>query len=400
MTDGVVAGWRSPIRELVVKLHERCNLACDYCYMYEAADQGWRGRPRTMAEATLARLAWRLAEHAGRHAIEEVRVVLHGGEPMLVGLDGISLAVNSFVDAMPAGTRVSFAIQTNGLLLDEAFLRLFRRHGIRVGVSIDGDRGATDRHRRHADGRGSYDAVVRGIGLLSKPGYREIYGGLLCTVDVRNDPVDTYLSLLTHNPPVVDFLLPHGNWVFPPPELADRTAGSTHPRTPYADWLIAIFDRWYQAPRRETGIRLFDSVIALLLGGASDTEAVGLGIPGSIVVETDGSIEGNDALKTTGPAGGATGLTIFAQSFDDVLAHAPVAAARMGFGGLGPACQRCDVVSVCGGGLYAHRFSADEGFLRPSVYCADLYRLVGHIRTTIRADLRSRLRTPSGTAVA
>ncbi len=42
----------------------------------------------------------------------------------------------------------------------------------------------------------------------------------------------------------------------------------------YADWLIAIFDRW-QAAGRPVGIRTFDSIISTLTGGDSLTEALG-----------------------------------------------------------------------------------------------------------------------------
>ena len=34
------------LREFIVKVHSRCDLSCDYCYMYEMADQSWRSRPR------------------------------------------------------------------------------------------------------------------------------------------------------------------------------------------------------------------------------------------------------------------------------------------------------------------------------------------------------------------
>lgn len=39
-------GWRpAPFQQFVLKLHSRCNLACDYCYVYQMADQTWRSRP-------------------------------------------------------------------------------------------------------------------------------------------------------------------------------------------------------------------------------------------------------------------------------------------------------------------------------------------------------------------
>jgi len=48
--------------------------------------------------------------------------------------------------------------------------------------------------------------------------------------------------------------------------------------------------------------------------------------------------------------------------------------------GLSQDCQKCPVVSSCGGGLYAHRFRSDSGFDNPSVFCADLLKLVTHVR--------------------
>jgi len=45
----------------------------------------------------------------------------------------------------------------------------------------------------------------------------------------------------------------------PPPCGDPRQAG-----TPYAGWLIAIFHSWY--PKPQTGIRLFDEIMQLLLG--------------------------------------------------------------------------------------------------------------------------------------
>ena len=375
------------VRELVIKLHERCNIACDYCYMYEAADQHWRHRPVAMSPEVVDWAARRLAEHAQLHGLPHVRVVLHGGEPLLAGPAGIERTVENFRSAMPPGTRVSFAVQTNGLLLTERVLTVLRRQTVRVGVSLDGDRAANDRHRRDGAGRSTYEAAVSAIGRLRQDDNRAIYGGLLCTVDVRNDPLATYDMLLAHEPPRIDFLLPHGNWTYPPPGLDPRPTATTA----YADWLIAIFDRWYDAPRRETRIRLFDSLISLLLGGPSETEAVGLGQPAVVVVESDGSIEASDALKTTGPAGGATGLTVRANTLDDALAHPLIAEARQGLASLGPECRRCPAVRVCGGGLHAHRYSAGRGFARPSVYCADLFRLIGHIRARLEADI-ARLR--------
>ena len=67
----------------------------------------------------------------------------------------------------------------------------------------------------------------------------------------------------------------------------------------YGNWLIAVFDRWYSARRVETRVRLFESVISLLLGGQGTSEPVGLSPVCAVVIETDGDIEQIDSLKTT-----------------------------------------------------------------------------------------------------
>jgi uncharacterized protein len=384
-------GWRPiPFREFVVKLASRCNLACDYCYVYEMADQSWQSTPMVMAEETIAQLGRRISEHATRHGTESLRVVLHGGEPLLAGAARIRHAAAGLRAAVPAGTRLELGIQTNGVLLDEELLGVLGEHRIRVGVSIDGDAASHDRHRRHRDGRGSFAGTAKALRLLAQPAHRELYSGLLCTIDLANDPVGVYEALLDFAPPAVDFLLPHGNWETPPPGLPALTlpGPAVHgSATPYGDWLVAIFDRWYAAPRQETHVRLFEEIINLLLGGASRSEQVGLSPVALIVVDTDGSLQQVDTLKSSYAGAPYTGLNIFDHPLDAALHHPSVVTRQLGLRALGEQCRGCRIVRVCGGGHYAHRYRPGEGFTSPSVYCLDLQRLIDHIGQRLRSDL-------------
>lgn len=375
-------GWRPiPFQEFILKIHGTCNLACDYCYVYESADQSWASRPVTMPESTVARVADRIAQHAERHGLASVDVVLHGGEPLMAGRHRIDAMARLLRGAVPSTCRVDISLQTNGTLLNERMLDVLASHGIGVAVSVDGDGAAHDRHRRYANGRGSHQAVQRGLALLTDR-YRPLFRGLLCTVDLANDPVDTLEALLESGPPQVNFLLPHGSWSEPPPHLTLPRDGGT----PYADWLIPVFDRWALAPGA-TGVRLFQEIMNLLLGGHSESEGIGLSPVAMLVIDTDGSLQQVDSLKTSFAGAPETGLTVFDHDFDLALAHPGVVARQIGLAALSDTCMACDVRDICGGGNYVHRFRAGDGYHNPSVYCDDLRKLIRHISGAFERQL-------------
>ncbi|HEV2371299.1 MAG TPA: FxsB family cyclophane-forming radical SAM/SPASM peptide maturase [Streptosporangiaceae bacterium] len=378
-------GWRpTPFREFIVKIHSRCDLACDYCYMYEMADQSWRDRPRSMTYEIAKHAALRIGEHARHHRLRDISVILHGGEPLLAGPQLMSYLVTAVRDEAGSEVTVDASVQTNAVGLDDSYLRLFSDLGVTVGVSLDGAENAHNRHRRFRSGRGSHAAVTAALHRLAKPQYRHLFNGLLCTIDLRNDPITTYEALLDFQPPKIDFLLPHGTWAVPP---AGRVPGSRD--TPYADWLITIFDYWYPAAR--TRIRLFEEIMSLLLGGSSSSEMVGLSPSTLIVIETDGSLEQGDVLKAAYHGAPATGLHVIQDRLDDALLLPGVAARQLGKRALSAECRACRIHRVCGGGFYAHRYRPGSGFANPSVYCPDLMRLIDHIRSVVQADINRHL---------
>ncbi|MFI6105605.1 radical SAM/SPASM protein FxsBH, inactivated beta-hydroxylase extension form [Streptomyces sp. NPDC051310] len=370
-----------PFREIVLKVHSRCDLACDHCYVYEHADQSWRTRPRAISDEAISRTALRLAEHAEKHALPSVSVILHGGEPLLAGPARLRRVCEELTRTLAPRTALDLRIHTNGLQLGPRYLDLFDEYGVRVGISLDGDKAANDRHRRFADGRSSHPLVLKAVALLHQDRYRHLDLGLLCTIDVANDPVAVYEALAALEPPRIDFLLPHATWEDPPP----RPDGSP---TAYADWILTVFDRWNDEGR-PMPVRLFDSVLSTLSGGPSLTESLGLAPTDLVVVETDGTLEQVDSLKSAYEGAAATGFDVFRHSLDDVAAHPGVRIRQLGLAGVGDTCRRCPVVRSCGGGLYTHRYRADSGFGNPSVYCADLEALIRGIEDRTAAQTAS-----------
>jgi len=378
------------ITQIVLKVHSRCNLACDYCYVYESVDQSWRKQPQAMAPRIVESVGRRISEHAQRHALPKVYVTLHGGEPLLLGLSGLRDVVRMLRQSVGESTTLEIGLQTNGVLLDEQIARYALDEGIRIGISLDGGRLANDRHRRYAHGGSSYDQVVAAANLMAADPYRAVYAGMLATVDPANDPVQLFHDLQALDPGRTDLLLPHATWEHPPP--ASRPA-----RTVYGDWLVAFFDPWYDAPP-VIGVRLFEEIMHALLGGTSTAEAVGLSAPASIVVETDGSFERSDILKIAYEGAPGTGYSVIDHSLEDVLRHPAVRAGAAGKASLSRTCQECPIVAACGGGLYPHRYRPENGFDNPSVYCHDLGHLINHIDERMQADLAARRAATAPTA--
>jgi uncharacterized protein len=182
--------------------------------------------------------------------------------------------------------------------------------------------------------------------------------------------------LADFEPPAVDFLLPHATWDTPPPGREDG-------RTPYADWLAAVYAAW-KADGRRVPVRIFDSIAATTRGGASGAESLGLEASDLLVIETDGSLEQADSIKITFDGAPATGLALSAHSLNEAAAHPAVRARQQGLAGVSETCRQCPVVTSCGGGLYAHRYRSATGFDNPSVYCADLEKIITHIRADLR----------------
>ncbi|MFS4097894.1 FxsB family cyclophane-forming radical SAM/SPASM peptide maturase [Streptomyces sp. AF1A] len=368
-----------PFGQFIVKVHGHCNLACRYCYVYEGPDTTWSTRPAAATPEVLERTAARIAEHARAHGLSALSVVLHGGEPLLAGVVALGRFTDRVRELVPAGCAVQATVQTNATLLTAERLTALARHRIGVGISLDGGRAAHNARRVYRSGRPSWPAAVRGTRLVRER-FPQAYAGILAVVDPTLDPVGTYESLLALGPPALNLLLPHGNWTRPPPHWsADRPV--------YGRWLSAVFDRWWDTGRRETRVRLFEECIGLLLGLPAATEQIGLAPFATVVVETDGSIEQADSLKSAYDGAAYTGLDVFRHSFDEALRHPAIAARQSGAAALAAECRACPLLTVCGGGQYAHRYRAGHGFGHPSVYCADLQHFIRHVAGRLTAQV-------------
>lgn len=365
------------IGTFVWKVASRCSLNCSYCYVYNGGDSTWRQQPALMSPGVARQAARRVREYCDAHALPEVVVNFHGGEPLLGGVPHLAMVTAALRGAFAGSeTRVSTAVQTNALHFTAQVGDFLLEEGLGVYVSLDGPPEVNDRHRLDRRGRPSSSRVEEGLALLTAPPYRDAFCGFLCVVDPDSDPEAVVRYLLGYAPPSLDFLLPLYNHDTFPPERRGRCG----------EWLVRAFDAWFDSGTRSR-VRGFDRILATLcrLPGAGPLAE---GRTDAVIVETNGAIEADDTLKTAYHGAAALGCNVFDHGFDAVADHPAVRRGSQGVESLAAECRACPVVRVCGGGHVSHRYGGGS-FDRPSVYCGDLQRIIGHAAGRLRAQLRA-----------
>lgn len=358
-----------PIDALVVKLAARCNMACSYCYWFR--DPSVMALPKRMTEDVAARLVDRLREHILRHRLDRFTLVLHGGEPLLFGKAPF-LRLGLAVEALAAetGCDVRLCITTNGLLIDEDWVLLFIRFRVAVTLSLDGPADLHDRVRFDLRGRPTHARTVAALDRMRALGQEP---GILAVADPSGDPG----ALLDHF--VTELGLMELDVLIPDATADDAPA-------PIAPFFIGLFDHWWNT-YAEAGvrIRLFDAIIAGLVGASSGVESIGYGPVRAATISSDGAIEAHDVCRITGLAG--AGLNLAVDAIDDIRATEAWRAILDASLDLAPACRTCPWAQVCGGGHIASRWSRDNGFANASVYCSDLKAIISHVWARVSPDL-------------
>ena len=263
------------IDTVLLKVASRCNIDCAYCYVYHLGDLGWSRQPKQMSRQTCAAVAEALCDLTYGDG-QQFAVVLHGGEPLLLGKDGLGYVVSTLRRALPAACAIS--IQTNGTLITSEILDLCADNGVTLSLSLDGPRHIHDQNRVGFDARGTFGRVMEGLERLrSHPAGQQLFTGILAVVDPTSDPIEVYSFFKELDPPSLDFIYRDGNHSRFPPGKASSSS------TEYGCWMATLFAA-YAADDNPIRIRILDDMVKLILGGSGSKDGIGLTDYGLLVV--------------------------------------------------------------------------------------------------------------------
>lgn len=146
-------------------LSEQCNLRCKYCF-----ELGKHNNSKMSNEVIIQSLNYLFhnAENQNiKHEDKYVHVILFGGEPLL-NPDGVETLLKTAKE-LQEKTKIKFtsSLITNGTIMTPQIERIFTEYhkelNLMVQISLDGIKEAHDLNRVTADGKGTFDKILKNI---------------------------------------------------------------------------------------------------------------------------------------------------------------------------------------------------------------------------------------------
>jgi len=366
------------VNSFIVKIASRCNLNCSYCYIYNKGNESWKNQPKFISDEVFRETIFKIKKHCFKNEQWYVSICFHGGEPTLIGHKKINEWSNFIRKTLSPDIEVEILIQTNGVLINKEWVDVFKNNNIQLGISLDGPKEYHDKYRVNHKGEGSFDSIKRAIDILYKNDYPF---GVLCVLPISSDPISLHSFFCNLNPIQINYLFP--DFTHNQRSFIENMYGET----PLADFIIPIFDYWCINNSNDLEVPLFSDIIKLILGGEGFLDIFGNGALSYIFIETNGDFEGLDVLKICNNNSTFTGLNIRFNEFSDLLklstSHSDIILGNI----LPPfQCNGCSEFETCKGGYLPHRFSLENGFNNPSVWCKDIKKIFLHVRDKFGVD--------------
>ncbi|MBR7781852.1 radical SAM protein [Undibacterium luofuense] len=375
--------------QVILKVSERCNLACTYCYYFYAGDDTYAKRPPVMKESTAEEVADFLNQGVRDLGISRVLIAFHGGEPLLLKPERFRFFCDIFRRKLNH-VQLGFQVQTNAVLINDEWIATFQEYEVNVGISIDGGEQENDKFRIANNGKGSYNEVVAGLRKVqaATQGVRALSAP--STISVINAAFD-YRKIFKHLHE--DLGVEQISFLFPDVQHDTGLPFNT-PAERYGEILCQIFDAWIETGA-QAKVRQIDRLLSFFqqineVSIPSNSSGQGLGTQ-IIVVQSDGELSLDDSYMVALEWRQSQKTPHVAQTSLETYLAQPVFADIDAYRAKLPStCKSCCWSRVCRGGDLENRYSKLNGFDNPSVFCDGLKKFYTHVTKYLIANGYSR----------
>lgn len=355
--------------EAVLKVTERCNINCTYCYMFNKESDLYLSKPKQIALDTVSLVADFLVRSAQETEAETIRIIFHGGEPMMMKLVDFDELCRVLVEKIAPFAQVQFSMQTNAMLVTDGWVDLFSKYRINVGVSLDGDKQANDMFRLDHVGKSTYNRVLSGVKILFDAADQNKIPppAVLCVIDPKQSGkkmFDHFVKKIGFT--WIDFLLPIDTLDSLPSD-ADEGVGR---------YLIEVFDAWNELGDKNITVRFFDNFYTYMTGyirtsGERVEKARNHLI---ITIESDGKFGPDDTLRIVSDK--YFDFDVRTHSLHEYLEAPEIKAINLASSTPASECLDCAWVKYCvsgaSNGRVVNRYSSSSMYNKKSGLCVGL----------------------------
>ncbi|MCL4231866.1 MAG: anaerobic sulfatase maturase [Dehalococcoidia bacterium] len=360
-----------PLSVMFKTVSTDCNLDCHYCY-YRESLQGSRAQRRIENEV-LERFIPEYMEYVAD--VRQANIAWQGGEPTLAGLPFFQRVVQMQEQHAAPGTVISNAIQTNAVLVDDAWGTFFAQYAFLVGVSLDGPQEIHDQMRIRRGGQGSFRDVMRGIEVLRR---YNVDLNILCVLGPHNiERVGDLMRFFRGEGFSHVQFIPAMDFQAIEPEKPVNYLISPEA---YGEFLVVAFDSWFQGGGPTISVRIFDNFLQSYVNVPNDLCVHSNSCEAGIVVEWDGSAYPCDFyIHPAWKLGNVldrplSKLVNEPRRIAFVLQKIP----------LPMECVHCEWLSVCRGGCPRNRMGSATA-ASPDYFCRAYLRFFPHAHENLRS---------------
>lgn len=330
-----------------------CNIACEYCFYSDKKELFNEMPVHRMTVDTMEKVISQYLALAGPQA----SLGFQGGEPTLCGIEFFAQVMDAVKKYKRPGQQVNVALQTNGMLLDEAWAKLLKANNVLVGLSVDGPEDIHNAHRRTHNDKDTFDRVTQSMELLKKEG---VDFNTLTVITKRN---------VTRGAELIQYFREHGSGYMqfiPCVEVLDgQIAHYTPTPDEYADFLIEVFDIWYNDGQPQCYVRLFDEMLISFVEYQPASCYFAPKCVANLVIEHDGSIYPCDFFVDNEWYLG----NIHETSFQEITKNPLLPQFIERKQDLDEKCRSCKWKSICCGDCPKYRWSQDGEAINSAYFC-------------------------------
>lgn len=333
-----------------------CNLECSYCFYNSIAEERERANYGFMSLETLENIIKKAFEFSDGG---QCSFAFQGGEPTLIGLNFFKNFIHFVNIYNKKNSKVFFALQTNGILIDNEWANFLKENNFLVGLSLDGDDSVHNHNRKFKNGLGSFEDVIKCKEIFDKIGVEYNILSVVDNVGAENIS-NTYQFLKKLNIQYMQFIPCLNPLLSGVPENSANLSKEN-----YLKFLKNLFDLWYADLEKGDviSIRYFENILMNLLKINPESCEMRGSCSIQNVIEADGSLYPCDFyVYEKYRLGNINSQTLEEMIFSDQTRNFIESSLLYN-----EKCLNCKWKQICKGGCKRYYYNSSENF-----YCNEI----------------------------